>query len=478
MEHQILSGLQPKEVWKYFEEICAIPHGSGQTKQISDYCVNFAKEHHLRYSQDMYNNVIIWKDGTGSQKSKKALILQGHIDMVCVKDDACQKDMLKEGLDLTVSDGFVYAKGTSLGGDDGIAVAFCLAILASDENIHPPLEVILTTDEETTMEGARQLEVGELRGKRMINLDSEAEGVFTVGCAGGSHVFAEIPVNRVECDYSQLFIRIDGLCGGHSGEEISKGRGNAIKLLSKILFRGFEVDDIRLVEFDGGEKDNAIPRQAQAVIAVKDKTAFLTILQEEMLAIKNELKFTDRNVHIEVSDIVSGGMPMDEDSSRRVLFFLHSVPDGIQALCEMQVETSLNLGVLRMKKEKMSAYFCVRSSVNRKRHNINSVLKCIASLAGGNAVVESSYPAWEYCGDTPLISCMKQIYQKVYGNSPALKITHGGLECSLLTDKITGLACISIGPDIHDIHTSKERLSIASTERVWQFLLTVLSEIK
>ena len=363
----VLSGLEPKAVFRFFEELCAIPHGSHNTRAISDYLVDFAESHRLKFRRDEFNNVIIWKAPTAGYEHSPAVMIQGHVDMVAEKDADCAKDMEKEGLDLFVDGDLVGARGTTLGGDDGIAVAMALAILDADDIPHGPLECLFTVDEEVGMLGARGLDASDLTAKYLLNLDSEEEKVLTVSCAGSTRAVCTLPVSRAAYEGAVCKLTLDGLMGGHSGEEIHKGRANANILMGRALSELMNATDLLLIAVSGGAKDNAIPRDAVALVAVKDLAAAEAAAKALGEALQNEYRTADPDIRVSLEPAASDLVPMDEDSTRRVAAFLFCAPNGVQMMsAEVAglVQTSLNLGQVYTDGDAVIARFMIRSSVN------------------------------------------------------------------------------------------------------------------
>lgn len=469
----VLDQLEPQSVFHFFEELSAIPHGSGNTGAVSDWCVAFARERSLEVHQDELHNVIIIKEATPGHEAAEPLILQGHLDMVCEKAADCTKDMSREGLDLVVDGDTVYAKGTTLGGDDGIAVAIALALLDDDTLVHPRLEAVFTTEEEVGMEGVRGLDVTPLKGRTLLNLDSEAEGVFTVSCAGGSRAHCGLPLTRAPYAGTRLRVAVSGLTGGHSGSEINKGRANANMLLGRLLEAAAAAGEMRLVSAQGGMKDNAIPVAAEAVVAVADAGAVRTAVEQLGESLKHEYHVTEPALTIAVTEAAAEEVPMDQESTDRALCMLSCVPNGIQAMSmdlPGLVQTSLNLGVLRTEASAMTATFCVRSSVSSQKEMLHSRLKRLMDQLGGTLRITGDYPAWEYRTDSPLRERMVELFREQYGKEPRVEAIHAGLECGILSGKLPGLDCVSIGPDLTEIHTPRERMHIASVQRVWRFI--------
>ena len=476
----ILEHLEPRGVFRFFEELCAIPHGSSNTKAVSDWLMDFARERGLEAYQDGLNNVIIIKEATSGYESAEPVILQGHMDMVCEKAPGCAKDMEKEGLDLAVDGDAVYAEGTTLGGDDGIAVAMALAILDADDIPHPRLEAVFTVDEEIGMLGATALDVSMLRGRRMLNLDSEEEGVFTVGCAGGNLTQCTLPLTRAPYAGKALTVTVGGLRGGHSGAEIDKGLGNANMLMGRLLYAASRKAELRLVEVNGGLKDNAIPRETVATLVTTDPEAVLAVCRELDAQLKNEYRTTDPNVFVTAAESTAS-LPMDDDTTRRVLCFLTCAPNGIQAMsADMPglVQTSLNLGILKTEKDAVIASFCVRSSIDGQKQMLVERLTCMTEALGGTVEVFGDYSGWEYRPDSPLRELLVEVFTEQYGHAPKIEAIHAGVECGIFSGKLPGLDCVSMGPDLTEIHTCREKLYISSVQRLWTMVLETLKRMK
>ena len=480
MEAKRLAGLEPAAVFGYFEEICAIPHGSRNTKMISDYLVGFAKEHNLAYIQDEMNNVILFAPGTCGMEDRPPVILQGHIDMVCEKEVSCPIDMATEGLDVTHDGTFVYAKGTTLGGDDGIAAAMALALLADDTIPHPPLEVVMTTEEEIGLLGATAIDLSQLKGRTLINLDSEAEGVFTVSCAGGCTACISLPVERRAVYGPCIRLTVDGLQGGHSGADIHLKRANANKIMGEFMSRIQKLMPLCLTSLSGGAKDNAIPRSCQATLVamginLERINDIAAALQEEVRA-----NYDEPDTTVQAFDVDAlGGNSLSTESTAKVISLLCSAPNGVQkwsADIEGLVQTSLNLGIAKLG-DRFSATFSVRSSVNSEKQEVLDQLKALAEMLDGTYSQDGEYPAWEYRKESHLLDTMVRVYREMFAQEPKVEAIHAGLECGLFSQKLPGLDCVSIGPQMYDIHTTRERLEIASTERVWKFLLEVLKNL-
>lgn len=481
---RVLENCEPKKVFYYFEEICKIPHGSGNTKEISDYLVGFAKEHNLKYIQDELNNVVIYKPATPGYENAPTVILQGHMDMVCEKRPDVQHDFARDGLNLAVENGFVSACGTTLGGDDGIAVAYGLALLDSDDIAHPALEVLITVDEEIGLLGAVGFDCSVLNGKRLINLDSEEEGSLWISCAGGLSGNSHIPVRRIEAEGERLRVKICGLTGGHSGAEIHKKRANANILMGRFLYELKKKADYELLSMEGGQADNVITKEAFAeiLITAEDLPAVKEYAVLCQTKLREEYAGSDENITIEVTENGSGKANVLHPTSReKVLFYLMQVPFGVQKMSgtiDGLVETSTNLGVLKLTEEEFFASSSVRSSVEAARDAISNKIEYLTEFLGGEYEILGAYPAWEYRKDSPLREKMVEVYREMYGTDPNIVAIHAGLECGLFYKKIEGLDCISLGPNMKDIHTPEEVLDIASTKRVWEYLVKTLEALK
>lgn len=480
----VLSGLKPEKVFGYFEALCKIPHGSGNTKEISDYLVAFAKERNLKVYQDEYNNVVIYKPASEGYEAAPVTILQGHCDMVAEKTPESSHDFEKDGLKLMIEGDYITADQTTLGGDDGIAVAYMMAILDDDTLKHPALECVITTDEEIGLLGAKDLDASVLQGKYMINLDSEEEGYLWISCAGGQTGISEIPLSFREVEGEVLEVVIDGLVGGHSGAEIDKNRANANKLMGRFLYELGQKTMFTLAELEGGTKDNAITRKCKAVLVLEEedrKTAeeFAASYQENL---RKEYSGTDDNITV---NMVSQGTKtisaLDMMSKEKTVFFLMNIPYGIEKMSgeiEGLVETSNNIGVLRIEEGFLVSSCGIRSSVGSAKQFVSEKIQYLTEFLGGEYTVVGDYPAWEYKKDSALRELMADVYRDLFGKEANVKAIHAGLECGLFYDKIPGLDCVSFGPSMQDIHTTEEKLSISSTARMWEYLVKVLESIK
>ena len=464
-----------ESVVRFFEEFSRIPHGSGNTAMIADYLVDFARARGLDYVRDGADNVVIRKTATAGYENRPAIIFQGHLDMVAEKKPGAAIDMEKEGLTLYRDGDFLKAKDTTLGGDDGVALAYALAVLDSDDIPHPDFEAVFTSDEEIGLLGAVALSPEAVKGRLLINIDSDAEGIFTVGCAGGMRSDISLPVKREDYAGESYRLKASGFKGGHSGVEIDKGRVNACKALAEILAK---IDGIRINEIRGGNADNAIPRECECVFtATGIDTANVAGLADEVIA-----KFIDIEPEAKASlELCETCAPaLSEDSSRAVVALLNELPSGIIAMSsdiDGLVETSLNMGILKTTESSVDVSFSVRSAKGAEKRALGDRLAAIAASYGASCSERGEYPAWEYKQDSHLRDVMVGVYEKIYGKTPEILIIHAGLECGIFSEKLPGIDCVSIGPDNFDIHTTEERLSLSSLARVWEYLKAVLKEI-
>ncbi len=474
----ILNNISPKSVFGYFEKICSVPHGSKNVGALVDLIEEFAKENNLEYYRDAAENIIIKKPGTCGYENSESVIIQGHTDMVCEKEASSSKDMNREGIDLILDGDTITANATTLGADNGIAVAMAMALLAADDIPHPPIEAVFTSDEEIGMLGAAQLDFSKLSAKKMINIDSEDEGIFTVSCAGGCLAEIKIPVSRCKCSAPCYRIKISGLSGGHSGVEIHKGRANSNMLMGRLLGMLAEGGNINLVSADGGLKDNAIPVETACVVSCDADIEAIAEQAEKIFC--EEYRVTDKNISVDVCPTEADSM-MDSASTKKVIALLNCAPNGIirmSADIEGLVQTSLNMGVLKTNADNVYAGFCVRSSVATEKDMLLLRLSVLADTLGADFTSSGHYPGWEYMENSHLRQIFIEEFEKQYGRSPKIEAIHAGLECGLFSGMIDGLDCISIGPDLSDIHTPRESVSVSSVGRTWDLVLAVLKRLK
>jgi dipeptidase D len=486
MSNSVLKDLKPYEVFKYFEEITQIPRGSGNEKAISDYLVAFAKEHNLEVIQDEALNVIIKKPGTPGYENSPRVILQGHMDMVNEKNQGTEHDFDKDPLKLRVEGDMLYATGTTLGADNGIAIAYAMALLASKDTPHPPLEALITSDEEAGMSGAMALKPEHVEGRILVNIDSEEEGKLLVSCAGGVRVSVTLPIEweDINSDKTAVTIRIRGLKGGHSGMEIHKGRGNSNKIMGRLLYDLQDALSFNLCSLTGGAKNNAIPREADAVVVVKneDIEGVKALVQSWNEVLKNELKASDADVNAEVEVLPDRYNKMfSKETTKKAIQLLYLIPSGIQSM-SMEipglVQSSTNLGVVTTSENEVTFDSATRSSVRTLKEDIVYQFKLLADVVGVKCETRSDYPDWQYDADSKIRRVFERVYKGMTGNDPEIVAIHAGVECGLFKEKFGEIDMISFGPNLYDVHTPDEHLSISSTERMWHYLLEVLKEIK
>ena len=487
MAERTLIDIEPAEVFHYFEEISKIPRGSGNEKAISDYLVTFAKEHNLDVTQDKAMNVVIKKPGTAGYENSPILVLQGHMDMVCEKEPNVSHDFLTSSIRLQVQGDMLYATGTTLGADNGIAVAMGMAALASDNISHPPIELLVTTSEETGMDGAHALDPNIISGRTLINIDSEEEGVLTVSCAGGSTAIINIPVSweTPDSDLTVFTLAVEGFKGGHSGIDINTGRANANKLLARLLENINAKMKMALYSVEGGSKRNAIARDARAVVGIKkqDESLMRECTKSLEKIFRDEHKKADPDICVNVSTPESVPQKvMSKDSSDNVRRFLYIIPNGVQSMSmdiKGLVESSLNLGVVQTKEQSVEIISSLRSSVASVKDNLFNTVKTIADISNGTVKRESEYPEWQYNPNSRVRDILIAQYEKLFGEEPKINAIHAGLECAIFEKKFNGeMDMISIGPNMIGVHTPQEHLSISSTQRTWLYLKEVLKALR
>ena len=479
---KVLQGLEPASVFGFFEEICNIPHISYHEKELSDFCVNFAKERGLYYEQDKLGNVIIIGEATPGYEDAEPVMIQGHLDMVGDKIPTCTIDMEKEPIKLVVDGDYLTADGTTLGGDDGIAVAYGLALLDAKDIPHPRLEVVLTVSEEVGLLGATDIDLSCCKAKRLINIDSEEEGVFTAGCAGGLRADCVIPSETEVKKGVVCEIKTQGFLGGHSGIEINKGRANGNTMMGRFLMFLEDKVVFDIVSIVGGVKDNVIPKNVVAKLLVNKKD--LDALQEALaqfnqsIAVEFAVADPDITLVLEVQEETECRV-LSASSKEKAITVLNLMPNGVQTMSRDLpdlVETSLNMGVVKIDEEQISLCFSVRSSLESAKEFIARKLKQLTESLGGTATYRGEYPGWPYARDSKLRDLCVKVYKEQYGKEPKIEVIHAGLECGILSSKVEGLDCISIGPDMFDVHTPDEKISVSSIARVWEFLKAVLAE--
>ena len=479
-----IDELEPRKVFHYFSEISKIPRGSGNTAAIAQYCLDFAEKRGLEAFRDDYGNVMIFKSGTQGYENSEPVILQGHIDMVCEKVPDSPYDMEKDGIKIIVDGDYLRADGTTLGGDNGIAVAYILALLDSEDIPHPPIEAVLTTDEEIGLRGAHNLDASRLRGRRLINIDSEEEGKITVSCAGAVRAECEIPLTFIKnTDMSAKKITIGGLLGGHSGIDIDKCRKNAIKTLAILLCDLNEAVGINISDISSGGRLNVIPQMAEAVVCFKSvNTERVTeVIDAFNIELSKDCEAVEPDAYVSEEDVPPPASAADNDSTGKLLFALLHTPDGVFAMnpsiAEL-VQTSSNTGSVIIENDILKTGVMIRSNTAAGKRFVVQRLRTLYEYCGGSVTFDGDYPAWEYRQNSPLRDTMVKAYTEMYGKAPEICAIHAGLECGILSEKFDDADMVSIGPDMENVHTPEERLSIKSTERCWQYLLKILEMLK
>ncbi|WP_138160313.1 aminoacyl-histidine dipeptidase [Peptoniphilus catoniae] len=473
-------NLEPKKVFDIFKEIAKVPRCSGDEKRISDFLVKFAKDRNLEVIQDEALNVIIKKDATPGYENALPVILQGHMDMVCVKEDDSDHDFSKDPIELVVDGDFLKANKTTLGADDGLGVAMALAVLDSNDLKHPALEVLVTTSEETTMDGAANVDGSMLRGKRLLNIDSEEEGRFTLSSAGGAVIEVYFEEERQDLGKKGLRIDIDGLEGGHSGQEIARERANANKLLFRILDRLREKGNLLIGSIMGGSKQNAIPSIASAEIYLKGLEKEDEDLGKFIESLVDEYQVEDPGLNITLSDCdIESAMSLN--ATNNFIDFGMIIPDGVLSHSkdiEGLVETSINDAVIMKRDGRFLYELSLRSSKDSKYDYVIALLKAAARRCQGDLEITNTYPSWEFEKDSDLQRISAKTYKEVFNKEGIFDATHAGLECGMLKAALPDCEMISFGPDIFDAHSPKERASISSTQNMWKFTVKLLENLK
>lgn len=480
----VLCEANSKDVFHFFEEICKIPHGSGNTDAIAAYLVNTAKAHNYPTYRDKANNVVVTIPATSGYEQSETMILQAHTDMVCEKDPGVTFDFTKDPISLVVEGDVLRADGTTLGGDDGISVAMMLAIINDSTLKHPKLELLFTADEEIGMLGAFAFDCSHLTGHRLINLDSEYERILMCSCAGGVNVYSALPVEREEVKLSSLSIDITDLASGHSGVEIGKGRANANVLIARMLDELCGKFDCRLLSLNGGSRETAIAAVSHATLAApealihdlkKAAESFGKVICQEYTSTEPKMQ-----VAVTVADAATIGVLTKKDT-QLVKNLLLSLPDGVQMMSPDMpglVQTSLNFGILKLEETQLTFANTIRSSVNTQKEWIVRQVMAVVQLAGGSSKIVGNYPGWSYNPNSVVKDTIVRAYEEMYGKKPSIDAVHAGIECGLFADSIPDLDCVSIGPDMADVHTPREHLSISSAERTYDLLKKVLEESK
>lgn len=483
MDYKI-TGYKPEKLFHFFEEISAIPRGSGNEKGISDYLVKFAEDRGLWVYQDEAYNVIIKKGGSKGAEDLPAVMLQGHLDMVCEKVAGVEHDFEKEGIRLVVKDGILTANGTTLGSDNGVAVALMLMVLDDEDIVHPPVECVFTTEEEVGLNGARALDKSQISARTMINMDSEEEGVATISCAGGLRIECTRPVTRQLAEGTLLSIEISGLKGGHSGTDIDKERQNAIRVMARVLYQIMKNTDGKLVSFSGGNKDNAIPRECMASLIFADaeeakKAEELACSLAETLA--DEITPYEENFTCEItSEEGRTENALSEEDAKAFITAMYLAPNGVQSRnmkLDGFVVVSTNMGVARAEENRLVIVFSPRSSVASLQEEMKARLGLLADTFGFASEFSGEYPGWSYKEESPVRDVFLESYRELFGEELKTEALHAGLECGLFSDAIPGLDAIAVGPTLNNVHTPEENLPLDSFERFYELLKDVLRRL-
>lgn len=475
----VIDGKKRERIWTYFEEISSIPHGSGNMGPITQYCKSFAEAHQLECIQDEIGNILIRKPATEGYEDCPGIVLQGHLDMVCVAEAGKEIDFEKEGIAVRTDGIKVWADGTSLGADDGIAVAYALAVLEADDIPHPHLEALFTVDEEVGLLGAAAFDPSTLKGTRLINIDSEEEGFLTVSCAGGARALATLPLESQPAEGKAFKVILEKLLGGHSGMEIHKGRINSIQLLGRILNNLSAMVDFQVSSLAGGVKENAIPSDGQAVILTKEPEKFMDAFMEYHAVLEQELRKLEPKCKIRLEECDMPAMMYTEESTKKAIFCIYHCLSGMQRMSaefDGLVQTSLNAGILFSDESSVSIRYSIRSSVSTEKEELKNKVADFHKFLGGTIEFMAEYPAWEYKEYSPLRDLAAKAYEELYEEKPEIIAIHAGLECGIFAGKRGDLDCISFGPTLKNVHSPKETADIASVERTWQLLLNILRE--
>lgn len=484
MNSEILR-LKPNLLWKYFYELNQIPRCSGNEKAAGQYVISVAKNFNLKWEKDHVGNILVSKPASPGMENRPAVVLQGHLDMVCEKNKGTVHDFGKDPIKMLIKNGWVTADGTTLGSDNGIGVAMGLAIMEDDSIVHPPMEFLFTVDEETGLTGAVELKSDFVDGRILLNIDSEEEGALYIGCAGGQHTILnkKIDWTHRHDDHKTFLLKVGGLRGGHSGLNIHEGFGNGIKLLARVLYGLKDKFHYHIAKIEGGSKHNAIPREAEAVIDIPvDGVNTLNKVAVEFEKIfKEELRFVDVNVRVTLQEQEIPTRVFSTDFRDHLVSVLYAIPHGVIAMSHTikgLVETSTNMAIIETRNDMIHMLTSQRSSVASSVADIADKIKALGELGGFEIEQGGGYPAWEPNPDSKLLKVCKNIYKNKYGNEPEVKAIHAGLECGIIGEKYNGMDMISFGPDIEGAHSPDERIKIDSVEHVWEYLLEILRGIK
>ncbi|MCJ7570914.1 MAG: aminoacyl-histidine dipeptidase [Candidatus Thermoplasmatota archaeon] len=479
-----IRNLEPKIVWKHFDEIRKIPRCSKHEEKIREYVVNFAKEHNLKYKVDKIGNIVICKSATKGMENKPGVILQGHLDMVCEKNSDIKFDFSKDSIQLKLNGDVLTAVGTTLGADNGIGLAMSLAILEDNTIKHGPMESLFTIDEETGLTGAFAMEKDMIKGRILLNLDSEDFGILTVGCAGGGDSKIELPIKTqpAKSNLESMIVKVSGLRGGHSGVDIHEQRGNAIKLLARMLWKTCDQHHFYISEIKGGDKHNAIPREAYAKIMIdkSEKNKFMAALKEEEKDILGEIKPIDPNFRVNFENTEKIQTILTEESQCKILNLVYSLPHGVDKKSydiPNLVETSTNLATISFNEKNVLIHTSTRSSIKSALQDLRDRIYAIADLAGAKVTEEKPYPGWKPNLESNILKISKKIFKDMYGKETKVEAIHAGLECGIIGEKYQYMDMISIGPTIKYPHSPEEQVHVSTVDKTYKFVLKILEEI-
>ncbi|KHT64082.1 aminoacyl-histidine dipeptidase [Photobacterium gaetbulicola] len=479
-----ISQLSPQPVWQFFDQICSIPHPSKHEEALAQHIIQFAQGEGLEVRRDAVGNVFIKKPATPGMEDRKGVVLQAHIDMVPQKNEDTDHDFLTDPIQPYIDGEWVTAKGTTLGADNGMGMAACLAVLASKDIEHGPLEVLLTIDEEAGMTGAFGLEEGWLEGDILLNTDSEQEGEVYMGCAGGvdGSLVLDIQREATPADHQAVKLVVKGLKGGHSGCDIHTGRGNANKILGRFLFGHAEELGLRLTSLTGGSLRNAIPREASAVVTLPaenvDKLNELFAYFQELLVAELGRVETGINLFTEAAELPADVLVAADQ--QRFINMLNATPNGVIRMSddiEGVVETSLNVGVITTEADKITVLCLIRSLIDSGRSNVEGMLKAVASLAGASCAFSGTYPGWKPDADSEVMHLFRETYESIYGRVPNIMVIHAGLECGLFKKPYPSMDMISFGPTIKFPHSPDEKVQIDTVALFWEQMVAILKNI-
>lgn len=480
----VIENLEPKSVWKHFDEIRKIPHCSKHEEKLREYILDFTKNHGLKTKVDKPGNVVVLKPASKGMENKPTVILQGHMDMVCEKNSDVKHDFSKDPIKLKLDGDILTADGTTLGADNGIGLAMSLAILEDKTLKHGPIEALFTVDEETGLTGAFALESNMLTGKILLNLDSEDFGVITVGCAGGGDSKIELPFKTqpINGNLESMTVKISGLRGGHSGIDAHEQRGNAVKLLTRMLWKASKNYEFYVTEMKGGDKHNAIPREAYAKISVEksDKSKFVSDLKAEGKDILEEIKPIDPNFKLEFEDIDKLDKAIDTGSQAKLLNLLHGLPHGVDKMSydiSDLVETSTNLATVAFKEDNAVIGLSTRSSIKSALQDFRDRINAVATLSGAKVTEETPYPGWKPNLDSKILDLSKKIFKDMYSKEPVVEAIHAGLECGIIGEKFPGMDMISIGPTIKYPHSPEEQVHVSTVDKFYKYVLKILENV-